>query len=123
MNANRHRSSRRLRLRQPCRRSGLVGATIGTNLYAYDAENRMLSARPTAPSEGDLAVVNAYDHKHRRIMKRVERFDGEAWQTSETHTFLHAFGGGRRGLHAHADARSAPPGSHNVIQYAHEIVE
>ena len=56
--------------------------------YAYDAENRMLSARPIAPSEGDLAVVNAYDHKHRRIMKCVERFDGEDWQTSETHTFV-----------------------------------
>lgn len=57
--------------------------------YAYDAENRMLSARPFAPSEGDLAVVNAYDHKHRRVMKRVERFDGDEWQTSETHTFVY----------------------------------
>ena len=57
--------------------------------YAYDAENRMLLARPVAPSEGDLAVVNAYDHKHRRIMKRVERFDGEEWQTSETHSFAY----------------------------------
>ena len=57
--------------------------------YAYDAENRMLSARPIEPSEGDLAVVNAYDHKHRRVMKRVERFDGDEWQTSETHTFTY----------------------------------
>ena len=57
--------------------------------YAYDAENRMLSARPIAPSEGDLAVVNAYDHKHRRVMKRVERFDGDEWQTSETHAFTY----------------------------------
>ena len=134
---------RRLRLRQPYRRSELVGATVGTNLYgyaydtignrtfdmlngmsrsyaanclnqyaqvdaaqmvydadgnlvqddrftyAYDAENRMLSARPVAPSEGDLAVVNAYDHRHRRVMKRVERFDGEAWRTSETHAFAY----------------------------------
>ena len=61
----------------------------GRFAYAYDAENRMLSARPIAPSEGDLAVVNAYDHRHRRIMKRVERFDGEEWQTSETHTFTY----------------------------------
>ena len=58
-------------------------------VYAYDAENRMLSARPIEPSEGDLAVVNAYDHKHRRVMKRVERFDGDEWQTSETHTFTY----------------------------------
>ena len=58
-------------------------------VYAYDAENRMLSARPIVPSEGDLAVVNAYDHKHRRVMKRVERFDGDEWQTSETHTFTY----------------------------------
>lgn len=57
-------------------------------VYSYDAENRMISSRPIAPSEGDLAVVNAYDHKHRRIVKRVERFDGEEWQTSETHTFV-----------------------------------
>ena len=47
--------------------------------YAYDSENRMLSARPIAPSEGDLAVVNAYGHKHRRIKKRVEGFDDEAF--------------------------------------------
>lgn len=58
-------------------------------VYAYDAENRMLSARPIVPSEGDLAVVNAYDHKHRRIVKRVERFDDDEWQTSETHTFTY----------------------------------
>ena len=58
-------------------------------VYAYDAENRMLSARPIVPSEGDLAVVNAYDHKHRRIVKRVERFDDAEWQTSETHTFTY----------------------------------
>ena len=57
--------------------------------YAYDAENRMLSARPIEPSEGDLAVVNAYDHKYRRVMKRVERFDGDEWQTSETHAFTY----------------------------------
>ena len=57
--------------------------------YAYDAENRMISTRPIAPSEGDLAVVNAYDHKHRRVMKRVEQFDGDVWQTSETHTFAY----------------------------------
>ena len=49
----------------------------------------MISSRPIAPSEGDLAVVNAYDHKHRRVMKRVERFDGEEWQTSETHAFAY----------------------------------
>ena len=28
-------------------------------VYSYDAENRMISSRPIAPSEGDLAVVNA----------------------------------------------------------------
>ena len=58
-------------------------------VYSYDAENRMISSRPIAPSEGDLAVVNAYDHKHRRVMKRVERFDGDEWQTSETHAFTY----------------------------------
>ena len=57
--------------------------------YSYDAENRMISARPITPVEGELAEVNAYDHKHRRVMKRIERFDGDGWQTTETHTFVY----------------------------------
>ena len=57
--------------------------------YTYDAENRLLSVRPILPTEGALAVVNAYDHKHRRVAKGVERFDGEAWQTLETHAFVY----------------------------------
>lgn len=62
-------------------------------VYSYDAENRMISSRPIAPSKGNLAVVNAYDHKHRRIVKRVERFDGDEWQTSETRAYTYdAFG-------------------------------
>ena len=57
--------------------------------YTYDAENRLVTARPISPTEGALAVVNAYDHKHRRVTKRVERFDGEAWQMVETHNFVY----------------------------------
>ena len=57
--------------------------------YTYDAENRLLSVRPISPTEGALAVVNAYDHKHRRVGKTVERFDGEEWQTVETHAFVY----------------------------------
>ena len=57
--------------------------------YTYDAENRLLSVRPIAPVEGALAVVNAYDHDNRRILKRVERFVDDAWALVETHTFVY----------------------------------
>jgi len=62
----------------------------GTFAYAYDAENRLVSVYPTAPTLGSLAVENRYDHKHRRIRKIVKNFDGEAWQVARTHTFVWA---------------------------------
>ena len=58
-------------------------------VYAYDAENRLVSVHPISPTEGALAVINIYDHDNRRAVKRVDRFDGSAWQISETHTFVY----------------------------------
>ena len=37
----------------------------------------------------DGRFAYAYAHRHRRIMKRVERFDGEEWRTGETHAFAY----------------------------------
>ena len=79
--------------------------------YTYDAENRLLSVRPISPTEGALAVVNAYDHKHRRVTKRVERFDGEAWQTVETHTFV--YDGGNIVL----EKIASPDGTSRTVEY------
>ena len=141
-----HRSSRRLRLRQSCRRSELAAAQIGANSYGYaydsignrqwfsangvtngyaanclnqyssveqstfniqptydadgnltsdgafnyafDAENRLVSAYPTSPVGDSLSVENRYDHKHRRVRKIVKSYSGGSWQTTATHTFV-----------------------------------
>ena len=58
-------------------------------VYAYDAENRLVSVHPISPTEGALAVINAYDHDNRRVVKRVERFHEDAWMLAETHTFVY----------------------------------
>ena len=60
----------------------------GSFLYAYDAENRLASAYPVSPAAGSLAVVNRYDHRHRRVKKTVKRYDGDTWGTAETHAFV-----------------------------------
>ena len=139
-----HRSRRRLRLRQPCRRSGLVGATIGSNVYthaydgignhvlsgvnavtnlvvnsslnqttafgaeeitwdanggmasdahwnyAYDAEDRLVSATSRALTNGAVRVRNAYDWRNRRISKSVDRYDADAgaWSLTEHRDFV-----------------------------------
>ena len=60
----------------------------GSFLYAYDAENRLASEYPVSPAAGSLAVVNRYDHRHRRVQKTVKRYDGDTWGTAETHAFV-----------------------------------
>lgn len=56
--------------------------------FSYDAENRLIAAYPISPVVGSLAVVNRYDHKHRRVQKIVKQYDGATWETTETHTFI-----------------------------------
>ena len=58
-------------------------------VYAYDAENRLVSVYPISPTEGALAVINIYDHDNRRVVKRVERVHEDAWMLAETHTFVY----------------------------------
>ena len=41
--------------------------------YSYDAENRLLSATVTEETNGAVRVINAYDHRNRRIRKTVQR--------------------------------------------------
>ena len=60
----------------------------GTFAYSYDAENRLVSAYPVLPSVGSVAVENHYDHRHRRVQKDVKRYDGKAWETAESRTFV-----------------------------------
>ena len=56
--------------------------------YSYDAENRLVAAYPLSPVVGSLAVLNRYDHKHRRVQKIVKQYDGTTWGTIEAHTFV-----------------------------------
>ena len=60
----------------------------GTFAYAYDAENRLVSACPVAPSNGALAVENRYDHRSRRIRKLVKVYQDGEWLQSAAHTFV-----------------------------------
>ena len=57
----------------------------GRFTYTFDAENRLVSARPMVPAENALAVEHAYDHRHHRIRKTVKRYNGAEWQMAETH--------------------------------------
>ena len=60
----------------------------GAYIYSYDAENRLVAVYPLSPAAGSLAVENRHDHGHRRVRKVIKRFDGAAWETVETHTFV-----------------------------------
>ncbi len=60
----------------------------GKFAYAYDAENRLVSACPITASDGAAAVGNHYDHKSRRVRKIVKKYEDGEWRTSETHTFV-----------------------------------
>ena len=88
----------------------------GTFAYAYDAENRLVSVTSAAETNGAIRVLNAYDHRNRRIRKTVQRLHStialphpssdiasqcslrsgdisppvgiHEWETQETHTFV-----------------------------------
>ncbi len=71
-----------------------------TLTYTYDAENRLVSATPAALTNGALRVLNAYDHRHRRIRKTVQSVtvtippapsppsETYEWNTVATHTYV-----------------------------------
>ena len=72
----------------------------GTYSYSYDAENRLRSVTSRTLTNGALRVLNAYDHRNRRIRKTVQQLhvsvaqppalpvEIREWQTLETHTFI-----------------------------------
>ena len=72
----------------------------GTYAYSYDAENRLRSVIPRTLTNGAIRVLNAYDHRNRRIRKIVQRLYStsapppapptgtDEWRTLETHTFV-----------------------------------
>ena len=69
-------------------------------LYSYDAENRLRAVTSRSMTNGALRVLNAYDHRNRRIRKIVQRLHStnapppapptgtDEWLTLETHTFV-----------------------------------
>ena len=61
----------------------------GRYSYTYDAENRLVSVTPTIPVQGDFSVLNTYDHRHRRIMKRVNCYDNGEWVLARVHFFAY----------------------------------
>ena len=72
----------------------------GTFAYAYDAENRLVSVTSAVETNGAIRVLNAYDHRNRRIRKTVQRLNSSIapppsppvgiheWETQEAHTFV-----------------------------------
>ena len=80
-------------------------ASDGTWLYAYDAEDRLLSVTSATLTNGALRIVNSYDYRNRRIGKTTERYGNGSWLAEERRTFVYdgwnlihetieAFGGG-----------------------------
>ena len=61
----------------------------GKYSYAYDAENRLVSVAPITPIDGDLSVLNTYDHRYRRVLKRINRYDNGEWVLSRVHSFAY----------------------------------
>ncbi len=59
-------------------------------LYAYDAEDRLVSATSASPTNGALRVRSAYDYLGRRISKTVERCGADvgAWTMAERRRFV-----------------------------------
>lgn len=58
--------------------------------YAYDAEDRLVSATSRALTNGAVRVRNAYDWRSRRVVKCVDRYDADTgvWNLSERHDFV-----------------------------------
>ena len=65
-----------------------------------------MSVTPLAPHQGELSVLNTYDHRHGRVLKRVKCYDNGEWVSSRVHSF--AYDGGNivleRIVYANGDA-------------------
>ncbi|MBR2940079.1 MAG: RHS repeat protein, partial [Kiritimatiellae bacterium] len=66
-------------------------ASDGTWLYAYDAEDRLVSVTSASLTNGALRVENAYDWRDRRISKTMSRYDStdETWNVVERRVFTY----------------------------------
>ena len=72
----------------------------GAYTYSYDAENRLRSVTSRSMTNGAIRVLNAYNHRNRRIRKTVQRLslsiaqppalpvEIREWLMLETHTFV-----------------------------------
>jgi len=74
----------------------------GRLTHAWDGENRLILSEPGGiATNGAVRLVNRYDHRHRRIQKRVEVLTGRgagypmdssqpgSWDVVETRSFLY----------------------------------
>jgi hypothetical protein len=86
----------------PCRLRRVAGPGLrsagGTRqLYAWDAENRLVAVVPLAPQAGDKRVEFAYDYLGRRVEKRVSTWNKYSnppdWEVTLKRRFLWAGGG------------------------------
>ncbi|MCP4105424.1 MAG: hypothetical protein GY749_07795 [Desulfobacteraceae bacterium] len=55
----------------------------GSLKYSYNAENRLVSAAPELPMQGDIKVEFVYDYMGRRVKKTVSVWNGSWTQESE----------------------------------------
>ena len=56
--------------------------------YAYNAENRLITAQPTSPTAGDKKLDLTYDYQGRRVQKVVSNWNGSSWVTQATKRFV-----------------------------------
>jgi RHS repeat-associated protein len=61
----------------------------GTFAYAWDAENRLVSAAPVNPSSGSRRVFCRYDWHHRLVQLTVQTYSSGAWVPHETRSFVY----------------------------------
>ena len=61
----------------------------GVFTYAWDAENRLVSATPLTPVSGSKRVLNRYDWQHRLIQMNVQVYVNGAWHPHETRAIVY----------------------------------
>jgi RHS repeat-associated protein len=57
--------------------------------YEYDAENRLISATPLNPQDGDKKTEYAYDYMSRRVQKKVYSYTSGSWLLTSECSFLY----------------------------------
>ena len=83
----------------------------GTCAYAWDAENRLVSATPVNPSAGSKRVLCRYDWRHRLAQLAVQTYSSGAWVLYETRTFVYD------GWHLTLELTDRADGTHSAAEY------